>query len=162
MSTVVYITGDRSLPTHAAYEIVRMIIPKILIQHPEGVRFVTGNEFSGIERAVRFIIPEPFITVLNREKTAEGHIDWDKTSEEASKLAEVAVVVHIDPLNSRVAKSAMKYFEKVELPLEGIMNVAPDTVPATDGKVELSTDEKSAFENLVSGLTFDTDEKNPE
>lgn len=124
--TTVFVTGDRSMSPTMAFGIVVPVITKIAQDNPEGVRFVTGDAVTGIERAVRYFLPEQFVTVVAREADAEGHVDFDKSSAEAAGVADYAVVIHADPLNSRLAKSVAKAFTKVEFPLDEIINATPD------------------------------------
>lgn len=126
--TTIFVTGDRSLNPVTAFGIVAPVVNKLITDHPEGVRFVTGDALSGIERAMRYVIPDHFIHVITRTTDAEGHTDWDASAKEAAGLADMAVVIHTDPLSSRLAKSVTKHFENVEFPLEGIINAAPDDV----------------------------------
>lgn len=124
--TTVFVTGDRSMSPTTAFGIVLPVITKIAHDNPEGVRFVTGDAVTGIERAVRYLLPEQFVQLVNREVDAEGHVDFDKSSAEAAGIADYAVVIHTDPLNSRLAKSVAKAFAKVEFPLDEIINSTPD------------------------------------
>lgn len=162
--TTVFITGDRSLPTSIAYKLAQAAIVKCMLDEQtdlKSLRFATGDAQNGIERAVRFIIPEQFLTVVKRGTTPEGHIDWDQSALEASKVADRAVVLHMDPLNSRVTKPVLTYFETVDMPLTAL-DSTPDTAPAQDSPVELSKEESSEFDALVAGLDFGTDEKKSE
>lgn len=124
--TTVYLTGDRSMSPTLAFGIVVPIINKIVTDNPEGVNFVTGDAVNGVERAVRFLLPEQFVKVLKRGLDTEGHVDFDTSSAEAAGLADYAVVIHMDPLNSRLAKATMQAFAKVEFPLDEILNPTPD------------------------------------
>ena len=164
--TTIFITGDRSLPNSLAFKLVQAVMVKIVTENQEDLvnntlRFATGNAQNGIERAVRFIIPEQFLTVIERVHTPEGHIDWDASALYASKIAEKAVVIHMDPMNSRVTKAVLQNFKDVDMPLESLVQT-PDTAPAQDSPVELSKEESSEFEALIASLDFGTDEKKSE
>lgn len=138
--TTVFITGDRSMSPAMAFGIVVPVITKIAHDNPEGIRFVTGDAVNGVERAVRYFLPEQFVTVVSREQNAEGHVDFDKSSAEAAGIADYAVVIHTDPLNSRLAKSVAQAFTKVEFPLDEIINATPDDASALFDEKE--TEEK--------------------
>jgi predicted nucleic acid-binding protein len=128
--TVVYITGDRSMDAMTAFSITATIVNHELTAHPEGLRFVTGNANTGIERAMRYLVPEAFIKVIERETAPEGHVDFDKANVLAAAEADYAVVIHPKPLDSRIAKSVAKIFKdagkEATFPLDAILNKAPD------------------------------------
>lgn len=154
--TTVFITGDRSLPVRLAYPLTQMILAKIFAEEAEAIeadtfKLATGDAPTGIERAIRYIVPEHLLTVVPRGKTPEGYIDWDKGAADACKIADKAVIVHMQPLESRVTQAILAHFdpENVDMPLAGIG--APKADPSADA-VALSKDEVSEFDKLVAGL----------
>jgi hypothetical protein len=130
--TTIYVTGDRSMDALTAFSITVTVIDQHMKAHPEGIRFMTGDAVTGIERAVRYLIPEQFVSVLQREQDTEGHIDFDKTNALAAAEADYAVVIHPKPLDSRIAKSVAKIFQdagkEALFPLDAVLNVAPDDI----------------------------------
>ncbi len=124
----IFITGDRSQNPMSAAEIVNLIISKVLTDEPEGVRFSTGNMPSGIERAVRYLVPEQFLDVVSYGQDDEGHVDFGATLSIVATEIDTAIVIHTDPLNSRLSKAVTQHFSNVEFPLDAILNKAPDDI----------------------------------
>ena len=113
-----------------AFSITVTVLEHEMKAHPEGLKFITGNSVTGIERAVRYLIPEQFVQVLKRETTVEGHIDFDKANSLAAVDTDYAVVIHPKPLDSRIAKSVAMVFQNAGkealFPLDVVLNKAPD------------------------------------
>lgn len=143
MSTRVFLTGDRSQGPLPAAQIVAIVMQKVLADNPDGVHFLTGDSPSGIERAVRYVVPEGYVTVVKYPLDAEGHQDFDAALSVLKDVVDKAVVIHVDPLNSRLAKSVVANFKDVEFPLDAIVNQTPDTIPDDMlGGDESATEEK--------------------
>lgn len=116
MSKTFYLTGDRSMdPINSAVFVGKAVTQILFENEGQAVTFLTGNAPSGIEAAVRFIVPPSRLTVLERGKTEEGYIDFDATHKKIADLVDSAVVLHGDPLGSRIGQSVVANFpdEKV-------------------------------------------------
>jgi hypothetical protein len=124
----VFLTGDRAQQPLPAAQIVAIVINKVLVEHPEGVRFATGNCESGIERAVRYLVPPSALDVVAYDIDTEGRTQFDAALKTAASTIDEAIVIHVDPLNSRLAKAVVANFKNVEFPLDGVFNSAPDTI----------------------------------
>lgn len=127
--TTVFITGDRSFadPIRAA-KLVEIVMAKCMLENPEGVRFMTGDSTSGIERAVRYMVPEPYLNVISYSQDDEGHVQFEEAFKIAATEVETAIVLHMDPLNSRLAKAAAASFKNVDFPLDQVINPVPDDI----------------------------------
>jgi hypothetical protein len=128
MTTTVYLTGDRSMMPLPAANLTAIILNKLLVDHPEGIMLLTGDSNTGIERAVRYLVPEQAVQVFQRTTDDEGRVDFDTTHKQLVSQVDKVIVLHTDPLNSRLTKSVAQLFpdEKVEYPLDTVMNQAPD------------------------------------
>lgn len=110
MTKTIYITGDRALDPINSVAIAGKAIAILLLENEgEKVRFVTGTE-GGVEGAVRFILPPKALEVIERPKADEGWTDWDKSHAQLVKKVDFAVVLHGDPLASRIGKSVSTVF----------------------------------------------------
>lgn len=147
MTTTVFITGDRSQAPIPAAQIVQLVLAQILTEQTEKnepVQFMTGNASSGIERAVRYMLPEGYVQVVSYSITDDNHVDFDETYSVIADSVDKAIVIHTDPLNSRLAKAVMKNFKDVEFPLDSVVNSAPDDISALmdeEGNSEEKTEE---------------------
>lgn len=128
MTTTVFLTGDRSQGPMPAAQITAIVINQIVAQTNDdtGIRFITGNSESGIERAVRYLIPSQALKVVDYELDKEGYVDFESTFASVAGEVDKTVVIHTDPLNSRLAKAAIVQFKDVEFPLDAVLNAAPD------------------------------------
>lgn len=128
MTTTVFLTGDRSQGPMPAAQITAIVINQIVAQTNDetGIRFVTGNLESGIERAVRYLIPSQALKVVNYDVDEEGRVQFESAFASVAGEVDKTVVIHTDPLNSRLAKAAIVQFKDVEFPLEAVLNSAPD------------------------------------
>lgn len=146
MTTTIFITGDRSQAPVPAAQIVQLIIAQQLAKATESdeqVRFMTGNAGSGIERAVRYILPEAYVQVVSYSFDDENHVNFDETYSVIAPEIDKAVVIHTDPLNSRLAKSVMQHFKNVEFPLDSVVNNVPDDISSlTDEKGDENVSEE--------------------
>lgn len=150
MTTTIYLTGDRSFQPVPAVSIVNLVLMQELLKHPEGIKVLTGDSVSGIERAVRYLIPEGTVGVFQREADEEGRVDFDGPHKQLASQVDKVIVIHTDPLNSRLAKSVAQNFppEKVEYPLDEIVNQAPaDIAELLDEKPEPVNEEEVPPEN---------------
>lgn len=130
MTTTVYLTGDRSMMPLPAANLTAIILNKLLVDHPEGIMLITGDSNTGIERAVRYLVPEQAVQVFQRTTDDEGRVDFDTTHKQLVSQVDKVLVLHTDPLNSRLTKSVAQLFpdEKVEYPLGTV--VVPNDLDA--------------------------------
>ena len=118
----VLITGDRSLDPISSFDLVMKLGSKILEKcvargiDIHDVQLVTGDSATGIERAVRYLYADftPLI-VIQYPKDADGHTDF--ASGFRAVDVDAVVVLHSDPLTSRIAPAAIQVFgDKVHMP----------------------------------------------
>lgn len=122
----VYITGDRSIDPINAVAIAGKAVAQVYAENDgEQVRFVTGTE-GGVEEALRFVLADGSVTIVERPKTDEGYTDWDGFHKKLSLTVDSAVVLHGDPLGSRIGKSVTANFpdDKVRFLLQEQAEVA--------------------------------------
>lgn len=111
MGKTFYLTGDRSLDPANSVALAGKAVAQLLIENAgEPVSFLTGNSPSGVEAAIRFIVPASHLTVLERGTTPEGYVDFDTVHEKIKEIADSAIVLHGDPLGSRIGQSVSKVF----------------------------------------------------
>lgn len=106
-----YLTGDRSLGPATSVAIVGKAVAQLYFENKgEPLLFVTGNGNTGIEAAVQFVVPAGALTVTERSTTPEGYVDFDAAHESIKDKVDAAIVLHGDPLGSRIGKSVTKVF----------------------------------------------------
>lgn len=121
---IIYITGDRSLDPITAVTLVNVILTKIGHELSQtgspGARFVTGNSKSGIERAVRYMLPEPVLDVMHYDINADGKPEFDEIHKIIAPNIDEVYFIHNDPLSSRIGKSLHQHFMhlKIKMPLQ--------------------------------------------
>jgi hypothetical protein len=112
-----------------AASVVALVLNTILTQHPEGIALITGDSPSGVEKAVRYLVPGNALTVVQRTLDDNNRPDFDTAHQAMVDSVDEVFVIHTDPLNSRLTKSVAQIFpaEKVHYPLDAL-NKAPDTL----------------------------------
>ena len=119
MTAKFLITGDRSMPALAAIAAVSGTLSLLTAKFPGLTEhdIITGDLEGGVERAVRYLVPQA--QTFKYSHDAEGHVLFDDAYDLLSEDTEYAVVLHTEPLDSRIAKSVMKNFpaSAVLLPL---------------------------------------------
>lgn len=161
MTKTLYITGDRSVDPLTAVQIVAGSL-SILALENKGQPFaiVTGNAPTGIERAVRYLIPAQAVKVFEREKTAEGKIDFDTQHTLIRDDVDEAIVLHPQPLDSTIGKSVAKIFapEKVRYLMQEMQTKSekfqPDMSQLVDAEVKPQPETDPEF-------TFDSKDDDP-
>lgn len=143
MTQTVLITGDRALRPAPAFEIVQAVLTVLLNQTGGDVEVHTGDALMGVERAVRYMLPEPLVQIHKYSMNSEGQIDFDAFMKDLSGKVDRVLVVHTDPLNSKVTKAVMQHFDesKVEFPLDLILNKAPATTEDMEAELQALMDE---------------------
>lgn len=123
MTKRIYITGDRSVNPLVAVQVVAATISNIAMEakaKDEPFALITGNAPQGIEAAVRYLVPKQAVKVFEREKDAEGKVDFDTQHYLIKDDVEEVIFLHTDPLSSTVGKSVAKIFDadKVRYPFQ--------------------------------------------
>lgn len=103
MTTKVFITGDRSVDPVTAFGVTLPVLAGLVNSFGADVGFATGSMNSGVERAVRYILPG--VTEFPHVNTDEGYIDFDARHKQVIEDADYVVFIHSDPLASRIGKS---------------------------------------------------------
>lgn len=108
--TKVFVTGDRSVDPVTAAMVTAAQIAKFIKIKGEGekVEFYTGDFETGIERAVRYLVKDA--NVIFHDNDAEGHPDLEARHKIAAETADFALMIHPDPLKSRIGKSLAGHF----------------------------------------------------
>lgn len=106
-----YLTGDRSIDPANAVAMVGKAVAQLHFENKgEELQFVTGTEPGGVEFAARFVLPAGALNVVERPKTEEGWTNWDASHKDLVSKVDAAVVLHGDPLASRIGKSVSDVF----------------------------------------------------
>lgn len=126
MTKVIYITGDRSIDPLTSVSLVNIVLSKIhhaeMVEKGDGVRFMTGNSKTGIERAVRYLLPEPVVDVIHYDLNADGKPEFDESFKVVAPMVTEVFFVHPDPLASRIGKALHQHVDsaKIHMPLQEI------------------------------------------
>jgi hypothetical protein len=120
----IFITGDRSMDPVVAAGAVEAILKDLVVQNQGELAVATGNLAGGVERAVRYLLPEGDVNVFHYEETDEGYIDFDEMFAELADESDEVVFVHMDPQSSRIGKSIFAHVssEKIRLPFQEAMS----------------------------------------
>lgn len=116
--TKVYITGDRSMNPLLAVQVVHMTLVQVVADHGPDVELVTGASEGGIDRAVRYLVPNIMVAVP--PLTDEGKPNFDELHKHLNETVDKVFVLHTDPMSSKIAASVLQNFapDKVELPIQ--------------------------------------------
>lgn len=120
----IYITGDRSMSAIAAVKVVFAVLKDIVENEgPGNFAIGTGNCILGVERAVRYLVPEESMNLAAYEQDADGNVDFESTFRELEPLTDVVIFLHMDPLSSHIGRALGAIFppEKVVMPLQDAM-----------------------------------------
>lgn len=113
----ILITGDRSMHPVAAVNVLAPVLGALAERFPSlhGRDLITGD-LPGVERAARYLLPN--IQTFAYPRDAEGKPLFAEAYEDLDEVVRV-VIIHPEPLDSRVAKAAMQVWpqEKVWLPM---------------------------------------------
>jgi hypothetical protein len=120
--TTIYLTGDRAIDPLTAANLAAAAINDLVQEAHGDIEFITGDAPTGIERAVRYLIPESRLNVIARNLDEDGRPNLD-LAHEAIKSAHpdvVPVLLHTAPLESKIGASAVKIFGEanVKLPMQ--------------------------------------------
>lgn len=106
--TKVFLTGDRRMDPMTAALVTAGAIQKIVKKYNR-IEVYTGALETGIERAVRYLVPN--VNVIIHDDLADGKPDLDTRHKTARETVDVAVMIHGDPLASSIGKNLANYFE---------------------------------------------------
>lgn len=126
MTKVIYITGDRSIDPLTSVSLVSFVLAKIqheeMVAKSDGVRFMTGNSKTGIEKAVRYLLPDPVVDVIHYDLNADGKPEFDESFKVVAPMVTDVYFLHPDPLASRIGKALHAHIdgEKIQMPLQDI------------------------------------------
>lgn len=111
MTKTFYLTGDRSMDPANSVAIVGKAVAQLYNENKgEELKFITGNHPGGIEFAARFVIAKDALGIVERPTTEDGYIDWDLSHKKLVDSVDKAIVLHGDPLGSRIGKSVSDVF----------------------------------------------------
>lgn len=108
----VFITGDRSVNPVIAPMLLNMALQRAVATWGPtygDLEFSTGDQ-AGVEAAVRYLLPASKVEFAEvpTPTTADGdHPDFDARHALARHTCDAVLVVHGDPMSSRIAKSAL-------------------------------------------------------
>lgn len=121
-----FITGDRSLSPIIAAKLVDAVIEDIISQHGTDIGIGTGNLNKGVERAVRFLVPDGVCNVVPYDTDGNGNPDFVGTYRNLKENLEgvEAVFIHMDPLSSHIGRALAEVFEpeRVHMPMQDVMS----------------------------------------
>lgn len=105
---MVFITGDRSAHPVAAVLAVAAVLQTL----PEGTEIATG-ELGGVEAAVRYLLPDAVVY----KGTGTDLPDLDARHLQVFADVKDAILIHGDPLSSKIFKSASRVWDDDSLSL---------------------------------------------
>lgn len=119
----IYITGDRSMSPMMSVGAVDAVIKDLIDQTDGDIAIGTGTCMTGVERAVRYLIPEGMCNIAPYKLDDEGNIDFKEVFEMLEPQTDLIVFIHMDPLSSRIGRAIAAVFpeEKVTMPLQEAM-----------------------------------------
>lgn len=110
MSPKILIIGDRAMHPMLAVNAVMHALSELATNLPGLTErdFITGDLETGVERAVRYLLPKvnTFVYPLG----ADGKPDFEQAYEDLADDVRLVVILHTDPLSSHVARAAMAQF----------------------------------------------------
>lgn len=142
--TTIYVTGDRSFEPLMAVQVVAAVLNTVIQKTGGQLKIVTGNSPTGIERAVRYLVPDPLVTVVDYSMN-EGKPDFLASMPTIKAEADGgAYVIHLDPLNSRLAQAVSMSFapELVNFPLDVLSNKVPEDLSMFDENLQVPVAEE--------------------
>lgn len=112
--------------------IIKSLLASASEKGVEDVHFITSNAPGGVEAAVRYLVPKDYLTVVKRNIGTDGHLDFDATNELIQMSAQQVIVLHPDPMASRVTQSVARIFDPsiVMYPITSAMaqNISPENI----------------------------------
>lgn len=119
----IFITGDRAMDPVMAVGAVDAIIKDLVVQNDGKLAVATGNLAMGVERAVRYLIPEHAVNVFEYEENSDGSVNFGELFTALAEDSDEIVFIHSDPSSSRIGKAlfATVPSEKISLPFQEAM-----------------------------------------
>jgi hypothetical protein len=119
----IFITGDRSMEPYLAAGAVNAILKDLVRQTGGDLAIGTGNCAGGIERAVRFLVPDSAMNLAHYSYDEDGKPDFESTFRELEDVIDQVVFIHTDPLSSSIGRAIAAVFpdEKVTMPFQEVM-----------------------------------------
>jgi hypothetical protein len=119
----IFITGDRSMPAFHAAGLVNAVIEDLVRQTGGDLAIGTGSCANGIERAVRFLVPDHAMNLAHYEMSEEGEINFESVFRELRDITDQVVFIHMDPLASHIGQALAKVFpeDMITMPLQEVM-----------------------------------------
>lgn len=116
----IFITGDRSMDPVIAAGAVEAILKDLVVQNDGDLAVATGTLAGGVERAVRYLMPDESVNVFNYELTEDGHVDFAEMYTELADDVDEVVFVHGSPQSSRIGKALFAAIpsEKISMPFQ--------------------------------------------
>jgi hypothetical protein len=118
----IFITGDRSMDPMTAVNLVDLILQKIILETQGDFAVGTGNLNHGVERAVRYLVPEEAMNLATYELGDEGSILFEHVFKDLEPVTDEVIFIHTDPLASTIGKALAFTFppEKIRMPLQEV------------------------------------------
>lgn len=118
----IFITGDRAMPAFQSAQVVNSVLQKLVEENNGDLAVGTGTCANGIERAVRFLVPDEALNIASYELDPEGNIDFEGTFRLLEPVTDEVVFLHLDPLASHIGRALTRTFpaEKVNILLLGL------------------------------------------
>lgn len=119
----IFITGDRSMDPVLAVRVVDQVLRGLVSENHGDLAIATGNLSAGVERAVRYLLPDQMANVFPYEHTEDGRVDFEEMFKDLGTESDEIVFVHGDPSSSRIGKAlfATVPSEKITMPLQEAM-----------------------------------------
>lgn len=116
----VYITGDRQMDSFAAAKIVNTVLKQVITETNGDLAVGTGTCAYGVERAVRFLVPDEACNIAPYSQDGDGTIDFEQAFALLEPSTDLVVFIHMDPLSSHIGKALAATFppEKIRMLLQ--------------------------------------------
>lgn len=105
--TKVFITGDRQIDPITSAMVTVKVLQRLAKKFGK-VEVYTGCFETGIERAVRYVIKDA--EVIFHDLDDAGYANLDARHATVKDTVDVAVMIHSNPLQSRIGKSLADHF----------------------------------------------------
>lgn len=105
-----FLTGDRSLDPVTSVAAAVQVIAALPVAD---VTDVYTGDLNGVERAVRYLLPG--VNVIESLATDDGKPNLNERHERVRSLVDGAVLIHPDPLDSRIYASLVEFFGDEDL-----------------------------------------------
>lgn len=107
--TKIFLTGDRSMDQMTSLVATMAALNGLVEEFGLLPEIATGDSLTGIESAVRFVLPG--VRVFKSDMGSDGKPDLDARHAEAAVLFDRVLVVHTEPFESSIYRSAIKSWD---------------------------------------------------